>query len=75
MIIITGPQRTPDELGDLHEAAGILNAELLHGDGAQWVLADVEVFYRLAGWDYCTHATTDVQIAEACGWIIKDLPA
>ncbi|MFB7919360.1 hypothetical protein [Streptomyces sp. NPDC056061] len=73
MIILTGPQRTPDEVGDLTEVAGFLGAVILDGDEVRWALADVDVFYRTPGWEHCTRAVTDVAIAEACGWPIKDL--
>ncbi|MER5501329.1 hypothetical protein ABT096_29570 [Streptomyces sp. NPDC002561] len=75
MIILTGPQRTPDERGDLAEMAGLLGAAVLDGDAARYVLADVEAFYRMSGWECCERAVTDVELADAFGWPVKDLPA
>ncbi|MFE6493369.1 hypothetical protein [Streptomyces sp. NPDC057748] len=74
MIILTGPQRTPDELGDLAEMAGLLGAVVLNGDAAQYALADVEAVYRMPGWESCVRSVTDSELADAFGWTVKDLP-
>jgi hypothetical protein len=71
-IMLTGPQRTPDELGALHEMAGLLDAQLMN-DGVAWL--DVTALYRMAGWECCAQAMADVGIADAFGWPMKDLPA
>ncbi|MFD4234252.1 hypothetical protein [Streptomyces sp. NPDC058542] len=70
MIVITGPQRTPDELGDLIEMSALLDAALMTDRPP---FADVTAMYRMAGWDCCAQATADVRLAKSFGWPVKDL--
>lgn len=70
MLVITGPQRTPDERGDLIEMSALMDAVLMTDSPA---FADVTGMYRLAGWDCCAQATADVLMAATFGWPIKDL--
>lgn len=63
MIVITGPQGTADERGDLAEAAGIYGALVVGQHAVQW--SDVTTLYRLPGWDLCPRALADVLIADA----------
>lgn len=70
MLVITGPQRTPDERGDLIEMSALMDAVRMTDSPA---FADVTGMYRLAGWDCCAQATADVALAVSFGWTIKDL--
>ncbi|CAM5401076.1 hypothetical protein ACTFBT_01010 [Streptomyces microflavus] len=72
MLVITGPQRTPDERGDLIEMSAFLGAALMTD---RPTFADVTGLLRMAGWDCCAQALADVGMASAFGWPIKDLPA
>ncbi|MET9480985.1 hypothetical protein [Streptomyces sp. NPDC006638] len=69
MIILTGPQTSTDELGDLIEAAGLIGAQLTCSSDVDWAL--VERFYCLAGWDACPLAVADVGIAAAFGFPVE----
>ncbi|MEU7243365.1 hypothetical protein [Streptomyces sparsogenes] len=72
MIILTGPQRTPDEVGDLAELAGLMECAVTTSD-TSIIWAEVSAMYRLDGWEACPLALADVAVAEACGVPIKDL--
>ncbi|MFG2292010.1 hypothetical protein [Streptomyces sp. NPDC048603] len=63
MILITGPQQTPDERGDLAESAGLYGARLVCDDTVQW--AEAELMLCLPGWEFCPLAIADVAIAES----------
>lgn len=73
MIIVTGPQSTPDEREDLAEAAGLLDAHLTVEHDIQ--LADATALFCLPGWEACPLAVADVGIAEALDIPVKTLPA
>lgn len=70
MIVITGPQRTPDERGDLIEMSALLDAVRMTD---RPTFADVTGLYRMAGWDCCAQARADVLLATSFGWPIKDI--
>ncbi|MGW2515031.1 hypothetical protein ACWC0A_37815 [Streptomyces scopuliridis] len=65
MIILTGPQTSADERGDLDEMAGLLDARLTCSTDVVW--ADVTAFYCMDGWERCSLATADVGVARAFG--------
>lgn len=63
MILITGPQRTPDEQGALAEAAGFHGALTVTSPGVSW--PDVTQMMALPGWRECPSAVADLLIADA----------
>lgn len=65
MIILTGPQTTDDERGDLIEAAGLIDARLTSSTDIDWFA--VTAFFLLDGWETCPLAVADVAVASAFG--------
>jgi hypothetical protein len=63
MLVMTGPQSTDDERGDLAEVAGLHGALLVHEHHVIW--PEVTALYRLHGWDACPLALADVALADA----------
>lgn len=63
MIVMTGPQGTAEERGDLAELAGLHGAVLVGAHCVIW--AQVQALYRLSGWAVCPLALADVTMAEA----------
>lgn len=62
MIVITGPQATPEDRGLLAELAGLHGANP-YGAAVNWPL--VSALYCVKGWESCPTAVADVSIAEA----------
>ena len=73
MIIVTGPQGTDEEVGQLAEAAGLLGGLPAYAATLQWAAATA--LYCLAGWEHCSIAVADVTIAQACGVEVLSLTA
>lgn len=71
MIIITGPQDTDEQRGQLDEMAGLLGACTVSSGDVPW--ADVTDLYCLAGWESCPLAVADVKIAALFGLTITPL--
>jgi hypothetical protein len=71
MIVMTGPQRTAEERGDLAETAGLHGALLVGEHPIAW--AAVRALYRLAGWRSCPLALSDVAMADALCIPVRDL--
>lgn len=69
--MITGPQTTGDEIGDLNELAGVYAA--LAATSADICWTDVTRLLRMTGWERCPRATADVDIAGALLIPIVDL--
>ncbi|MFD7776619.1 hypothetical protein [Streptomyces sp. NPDC059753] len=65
LILITGPQETHDDVGQLAEMAGLLGAHTATCPDLQW--ADVTDVYVLSGWESCPLATADMGIAKQLG--------
>jgi hypothetical protein len=72
LIIITGPQATDDEVGDVEEMAALLGALPAYSAAIQW--ATVTALYCLAGWETCSLAVADVAVADALGLTVRHLP-
>lgn len=73
MIIITGPQGTDEQRGQLDEMAGLLGARTISCGDVLWV--DVTDLYCLAGWETCPIAMADVKIGELFGLAVTHLAA
>ena len=71
MIIITGPQGTDAQRGQLDEMAGLLGARTLSCGDIPWV--DVTDLYCLDGWEACSLAVADVRIGELFGLTLTPL--
>jgi hypothetical protein len=69
--VMTGPQRTADERGELAELAGLHGALLVSEHYIPW--AAVRALYRLAGWNACPLALADVTMADALRIPVYDL--
>lgn len=69
MIILTGPQSTVEQRGELDELAGLMDAKLTCSSDVQW--ATVTTLYALRGWELCPHAVADVDIADAFGLSVQ----
>ncbi|MEU7039805.1 hypothetical protein AB0A77_01950 [Streptomyces varsoviensis] len=66
MDVLTGPQHTPDERGDLAERAGLMGLHVfLPLDSDVWLSASK--LYLLPGWEQCSAALTDHHVAVAYG--------
>jgi hypothetical protein len=65
VIIITGPQGTDAQRGQLDELAGLLDAHTVSCGNVSW--ADVTDLYCLDGWEACPLAVADVKIGELFG--------
>lgn len=63
MRVITGPQSTSEQQGDLAEAAGLHGAKLASDADVMWL--EVSALIILPGWEGCSLATADVTMAEA----------
>lgn len=64
MIVVTGPQATDDERGDVWEVAGLLGA-CPATDETPWHVVDELVC--LDGWDACPAAVAHVAMAQSFG--------
>ena len=73
MVVLTGPQGSAEEVGDLIETAGLMGW-IPAPASAAIVWADVTELYRVAGWDTCPLAVADVAVAQALDIPIKDMP-
>ena len=73
MIIVTGPQTTDDEVGDVVEMAAFLGGIPAYSAAIQW--ATVTALYCLGGWEKCPLAVADVDVAEALGLTVRHLAA
>lgn len=73
MIILTGPQTTADQRGDLYEMAGLIGATPAFRSGVQW--ADVERLLHMSGWESCPLAVADVDVATALGVPVHSVAA
>ncbi|MFJ6720535.1 hypothetical protein [Streptomyces sp. NPDC091259] len=71
MIVMTGPQGTAEERGDLAELAGLYGALLVCEHPIMW--AAVVALYRIAGWQTCPLALADVAMADALCIPVHDL--
>jgi hypothetical protein len=71
--MLTGPQRTPDERGNLAELAGVYGAVTASCSTFNW--CTVAMVYRIAGWDECPTARADVAVADAMALPIVDVSA
>ncbi|MFB7114090.1 hypothetical protein [Streptomyces sp. NPDC056291] len=71
MIIITGPQSTDEERGQLEELSGLLNAGTVSAGDVSW--GDVTDLYCLEGWESCPLAVADVKIAELFGLTVTHI--
>ncbi|MFF1625614.1 hypothetical protein [Streptomyces sp. NPDC058272] len=65
LIIVTGPQATDEERGQLAELAGLLNAHTVTCPDVRW--ADVTEMVALDGWEACPVSVADVTVAEQLG--------
>ncbi|MGI5404179.1 hypothetical protein ACQEVG_32955 [Streptomyces sp. CA-135486] len=65
MIILTGPQITSEQRGELDEVSAIIDARLTCSPDVDWV--SVTALYTLKGWEACPLAVADVDIATAVG--------
>lgn len=65
LIIVTGPQTTDDERGQLAELAGLMDAHTVTCPDVLW--ATVTEMVALDGWELCPAAVADVTIAESLG--------
>ncbi|MGW1828875.1 hypothetical protein ACWCO0_09465 [Streptomyces tubercidicus] len=72
MKVLTGPMMSQEQRGTLCELAGLYG--LLPAIACRLDWLTVDVLYRLAGWDLCPDALSDVSIAEAYGIPVKDFP-
>ncbi|MEU1092120.1 hypothetical protein [Streptomyces sp. NPDC005877] len=61
--MLTGPQRTSEQRGELAEAAGMIGAVAVGVTEIPWL--DVNELYRLPGWETCPLACADVTMADA----------
>jgi hypothetical protein len=73
LIIVTGPQTTDDEVGDVEEVAALLGALPAYSPAVQW--AEVTNLYCLAGWEKCSLAVADVTVADALGLTVRQFCA
>lgn len=71
VIIITGPQGTDEQRGQLDEVAGLLGAHTVACGNVPWV--DVTDLYCLDGWEACPLAVADVKIGELFGLTVTHL--
>ncbi|WP_328967915.1 hypothetical protein [Streptomyces sp. NBC_00239] len=71
MIVITGPQGTAEEQGELAEIAGLHGAALVGEHNIKW--ASVVALYRIPGWERCPLALADVAMADALDIPTHDL--
>ncbi len=69
--MITGPQATPEQIGDLSERAGVYGARMATDTDFAWTA--VTRLLRLTGWDTCPLSLADVGIAVALAIPIVDL--
>ncbi|KUF18828.1 hypothetical protein AT728_07270 [Streptomyces silvensis] len=71
MIIVTGPQGTDDERGDVAEAAGLMGGLPSYSHAVQWAAATALVC--LDGWERCPLAVADVTVAASLGLTVQQL--
>lgn len=71
MDALTGPQGTPEQRDELAELAGVCDLVPVLGCDHPW--RDVDVLYRAPGWEACSKATADVDVAGHCGVKSLDL--
>lgn len=69
--MLTGPQGTPEQRGDLAELAGFYAMTPAVSADVQWW--DVTELHRARGWNNCSAALADVAIAESFGIPVMDL--
>ncbi len=62
MIVLTGPQSTDEDRGNLVEMSGLLGAPLTCSTAVEW--SAVTSMYRLEGWKRCPLAVADVTTGE-----------
>ncbi|MEO3974417.1 hypothetical protein [Streptomyces sp. CAU 1734] len=71
MVMMTGPQTDPDDVGTLMECVGLFGAHLFTDDQADWTA--VTAVYVLPGWESCPLAVADISIALAAGLTIHHI--
>jgi hypothetical protein len=71
MRVLTGPQNSPEQRGNLAELAGLHGLTPSLTADVQWW--NVSTLYRACGWDTCACAVADVAIADAFGIPVLDL--
>ncbi|MEV0444050.1 hypothetical protein AB0I84_18785 [Streptomyces spectabilis] len=71
MIIVTGPQGTDDERGDVAEAAGLMGGTPSYSDAVRWATATALVC--LDGWQCCPLAVADVTVATSLGLAVRQV--
>ena len=70
MEMLTGPQTTADQRGDLSETAGLLGLTLVKTIADLW---DAKRLWLLPGWDVCSTALADVDAAMAWAVPVSEL--
>lgn len=70
--MLTGPQGTEDQRGDLAETAGLMGLHLIEQLGD---LFDAKTLYVLPEWQTCPTALADVEAAQAWGVPVVEVGA